>query len=194
LISFDGYVDNFEIGPLRVRSASGKPGASAAFLLSPSECFVSIDGAVDLYGITLSIYFDLRRDGFTLRSDFSIGDHLFIHLEGYSVGALDLKNLGSLDFFVHFKFQSDIIAYLFNEFKKIISGVLHSAAKELFGARMSMDDMVRALTELPYEQRKDVVRKALELHREKIKDDVADTYLDIVRDGSSLSHLLSAFS
>lgn len=150
-----GSVDNFSIGPLSVRSASGAPSASVDIELGSSRQHIVIDGAVTLFdveGIAIQVLFDgVPTPVFSFHLMLHFTPRLMFQVDAAMIGSpKSLHSIEGLDFQLSALFEQDLLQFIATEVEKQIDLARLAAdkgfdtAKDAFTTAKAASDKVIA--------------------------------------------------
>lgn len=121
-------IEHFELGPLTVRGAVGED-PIVDVELSAAKQKVLIDGAVDIWGLTMALHLDAEiqpQPKFDFWLNLSLSDWFKVQLEAKLTGDIDFKNMSSLanaEFSIHGLMEQDILQHIIDLLDKQIDSM-----------------------------------------------------------------------
>ncbi|KAH7305333.1 hypothetical protein B0I35DRAFT_464926 [Stachybotrys elegans] len=113
-LELSAAVDNFKIGPLEVRSASGGDQASFEFAMTTSKQLIKVDGQISLYGLSVVCLTEISVQ--PLKFDVFIKvvftDQLTFKLRAKADEVKSLKDLADGDFMFELDVNVDVVGML----------------------------------------------------------------------------------
>ncbi|KAL3440567.1 hypothetical protein BJX65DRAFT_314646 [Aspergillus insuetus] len=198
-LTFEGYIDNFSLGPLAVSSASGEPRASMIVLMTKDQQVIKVDGMVTCFGMGLVTLVDIQMGTTTPSFDAYIAlnftDAFVIRLHTTVEDFIEVKDLATTGLYFHAQIEGDLFETICNSIKDFLNSIEElgtqgiEAVENVIGAKLAekeaeikkLADGVKqarqTMEERQYDRRKNMEkeekkRKEAEDEINKLKDEV----------------------
>ncbi|EFR05208.1 hypothetical protein MGYG_08222 [Nannizzia gypsea CBS 118893] len=165
-LSFQGYIENFSLGPLAVSSARGDPRASMVMRMTRDEQVIKVDGMITCFGIRLVALVDIQMGTDTpsfrayLAVQFTAA--FKIRIAATVADFRDIKDLALKDLYFEGRIEGD----LFNVIYQNIKGMLKSI--EELGTQ-SLESLQHFIGEKIAERKREMNKLSLEVKEAEVK-------------------------
>lgn len=142
-LDFEGFIDNFSLGPLVVSSASGEPQASMTMRMSKEEQVIKVDGMVTCFGIGFAALVDIQMgtDNPSFRAYLAVQftDAFKISIMATVEDFHDVKDLALKPLYFKGSIQGDLFDLICESIKKMLNSIKEMGTKGI----ESLQDIIR---------------------------------------------------
>lgn len=197
-LDFQGYIDNFSLGPLVVQSASGEPRAGMVVLMTKDQQVIKVDGMVTCFNIGLVTLIDIQMGTDTPSFDAYIAVKLTeafqVSLHATVDDFRDVKDLAIKGLYFHAQIKGDLFEMICESIKKMLKSIEElgtqgiKAMQDIIGAKIAekqaeMDDMAKKVEEAKAKVDANRTKRQEGIDKEAEKRKEAEDEIKQLRDG-----------
>ncbi|KAM5462048.1 hypothetical protein MferCBS49748_006796 [Microsporum ferrugineum] len=161
-LDFQGYIENFSVGPLAVSSASGEPQASMVMRMTRDEQVIKVDGMITCFGIGLAVLVDIQMGtdtpSFTAYLAVQFTDAFKIGITATVADFRDVKDLALKDLYFEGRIEGDLFEVVCQSIKGMLQSIeelgtqgltslQHFIGEKIAERQREMDQLAQKVTE-----------------------------------------------
>ncbi|EEQ35344.1 conserved hypothetical protein [Microsporum canis CBS 113480] len=196
-LDFQGYIENFSLGPLAVSSASGEPQASMVMRMTRDEQVIKVDGMITCFGIGLAALVDIQMGtdtpSFTAYLAVQFTDAFKISITATVADFRDIKDLALKDLYFEGRIEGDLFEVVCQSIKGMLQSIeelgtqgleslQHLIGEKIAERQREMDQLAQKVTETREKVASERQRRQAAMQREKGKREEAKEKIKRLQD------------